>query len=54
MIQEIYHFSIVEQIQEQFVEPIEVLPHERVTQRTSKQIVYVPVLKVEEQSAVTG
>ena len=44
----------MEQIQEQIVEPIEVLPHERVTQRTSKQIVYGPVSQVQEQSAVTS
>ena len=45
---------IVERIQEQIVEPIEVLPHERVQQHTTKQIVHVPVTQIQEQSAVTG
>ena len=53
IVQEIPQVSIVERIQEQIVEPIEVLPHERVTQRTFNQIVHVPVPQVQEQS-VTG
>ena len=44
----------MERILEQIVEPIEVLPHERVIQRTSKQIVHVPVPQIQEQSIVTG
>ena len=38
IVQEIPQVSIVERIQEQIIEPIEVLPHERVTQLTSEQI----------------
>ena len=36
--------QVVDRILEQIVEPTEVLPQERVIQRTSKQIVHVPVL----------
>ena len=42
-------FWLGEWIQEQIVETIEVLPQER-----AKQIVHVPIPKIQEQSAVTG
>ena len=44
----------MERIQEQMVEPIEVLPHKLVQQHTAKQIMHVPVPQIREQSAVTG
>ena len=44
----------MERIQEQMVEPIEVLPHELVQQHTAKEIMHVPVPQIQEQSAVTG
>ena len=43
----------MERLQEQIVEPIEVLPHERVQQFTAEQIVHMPVPQTQEQSAVT-
>ena len=46
--------QVVERILEHIVEPIEVLPHERVIQRTFKQILHVPVPQIQEQSVVTG
>ena len=44
---------IVERIQERIVEPIEVLPHERVQQFTAEQIMHMPVPQTQEQSAIT-
>ena len=43
--------QVVERIQEQIVESIEVLPHERVQQFTAEQIVHMPAPQT--QSAVT-
>ena len=54
IVQEIPQLPFVERIQEQVVVTIEVLPHERVQQHTAKQIVHVPVIQIQEQSAVTG
>ena len=51
--QEIPEVQVVEQIQEQIVEPIEVLPQERVQLHTAIQIMDVPVLHIQEQSAGT-
>jgi len=51
--QEIPQVQVVERIQEQIVDPIEVLPHERVQQFTTKQIVHMPVPQTQEESAVT-
>ena len=52
--QQIPEVPVVEWIQEQIVETIEVIPQERVKQRTTQQKVYVPVSQIQEQSAVTG
>ena len=54
VVQEIPEVLVVERIQEQIVEPIEVIPQERVKPRTAKQIVHVPLTQIQEQSAVTG
>ena len=51
--QEIPQVQVVERIQEPIVEPIEVLPHERVQQFTAEQRVHMPVPQTQEQSAVT-
>ena len=45
--------QVVERTQEQIVEPIEVLPHERVQQFTAEHIVHMPDPQIQEQSAVT-
>ena len=42
IVQETSEVPVVEWIQEQIVETIEVIPQERVKQRTAKQIVHVP------------
>ena len=54
IVQEIPRVFVVERIQEQIVEPIEVLPQERVQQHSAIQITHVPVPQIQEQSAVTG
>ena len=46
--------QVAERIQEQIVEPVEVLPQDRVQQHTAIQIVHVLVPQIQEQSAVTG
>ena len=51
--QEIPLVQVVERIQEQIVEPIEVLPLERVQQFTAEQIVHMQDPQTKEQSAVT-
>ena len=53
VVQEILEVLFVEWIQEHFVETIEVIPQERVKQRTAKQIVHWPIPQIQEQSAVT-
>ena len=54
IVQEIPEFQVVEWIQEQISETIDVIPQESVIQRTTKQIVHVPVPQIQEQSTVTG
>ena len=44
--------QVPERIQEPIVEPIKVLPQERVQQHTALQIVHVPVPQIQEQPAV--
>ena len=53
IVQEIPQLPVVERIQQQIVEPIEVLLHDRVQQFTAEQIVHMPVPQTQEQSAVT-
>ena len=51
--QEIPQVQVMGRIQEQIVEPIEVLPHERVQQFTVEQIVHLLVPQTQEQCVVT-
>ena len=52
--QKIPEFPVVEWIQEQISGTIDVIPQESATQRTTKQIVHVPVHQIQEQSTVTS
>ena len=52
--QEISEVQVVERMQQQIVEPVEVLPQERVQQHTAVQIMHVPVPQFQWQRAVTG
>ena len=54
IVQVIPQVPVVERILKQIVEPIEVLPQERVQQHTLIKIAHVPVPQIQEQSAVTG